>query len=159
MRTTIIPAQITTVEDKIAGSLSMMQILILVFPILFTALVYIFLPTPMKLNPYKIALVLTSVVICIGLVIRVKDKIIAQWLGVILKYYFRPKYFLYNKNDLTGRTVDVPPIPNIALYTKKPKQKVKATITPDPEVADLFKLQQLIDSGKVTVRYQFNKKL
>jgi len=29
MRTTIIPAQITTVEDKIAGSLNMTQILIL----------------------------------------------------------------------------------------------------------------------------------
>lgn len=159
MRTTIIPAQITTVEDKIAGSLSMMQILILMFPVLFTALVYIFLPTPMKLNSYKITLVLSSVVTCIGLVIRVKDIIIAQWLGVIVKYHFRPKYFLFNKNDLTGRTVDVPTVPNISLYTKKPKQKVKTMTTTDPELADLVKLQQLIDSGKVAVRYQFNKKL
>ena len=54
MRTTIIPAQITTVEDKIAGSLNMTQTLIMMFPVLWTALVYILLFPSMKLTSFNL---------------------------------------------------------------------------------------------------------
>ena len=40
MRTTVIPAQITTVEDKIAGSLNLTQILILMIPVFWATIVY-----------------------------------------------------------------------------------------------------------------------
>lgn len=154
MRTTIIPAQITTVEDKIAGSLNMTQILILMFPVLWTALVYIlFIPT-MKLAPYKLGLIGIVILICLVLVIRIKDKIVAEWLGVVLRYQFRPKYWLYNKNDITNRIIDVPDIPNIALVKRKSAKKVSDDQKPEVNISDLVRLEQLIDSGKVAVRYQ-----
>lgn len=154
MRTTIIPAQITTVEDKIAGSLNMTQILILMFPVLWTALVYILFIPIMKLAPYKLGLIGIVILICLVLVIRIKDKIVADWLGVVLRYQFRPRYWLYNKNDLTSRIIDVPDIPNIAPTKRKSTKKVSDEQQPEVNISDLVRLEQLIDSGKVAVRYQ-----
>lgn len=158
MKTTIIPAQITTVEDKIAGSLNMTQILILMFPVLWTALIYILLPVPMKLSSYKVGLIAACIFICIVLAIRVKEKIIAEWLGIILKYRLRPKYWLFDKNDLTSRQLDIPDIPNIAVSPRKKSAKSTRIHAADVAIADLVKVQNLIDTGKVAIRYQFEKK-
>lgn len=154
MRTTIIPAQITTVEDKIAGSLNMTQILILMFPVLWTALIYILFAPAMKIVPYKLGLIGVVIVMCLILVIRIKDKIVAEWLGVVLRYQFRPKYWLYNKNDTTNRIIDIPDIPDIALVKRKSTKKVSSDQKTEINISDLVRLEQLIDSGKVAVRYQ-----
>jgi len=158
MKTTIIPAQITTVEDKIAGSLNMTQILILMFPVLWTALIYILLPSPMKLSSYKVGLIAACVIVCIALAFRIKEKIVAEWLGILLKYRLRPKYWIFDKNDLTSRPLDIPDIPNIAVKPRKKLAKSTRTPTNDLAIADLVKVQNLIDTGKVAVRYQFEKK-
>lgn len=154
MRTTIIPAQITTVEDKIAGSLNMTQILILMFPVLWTALLYIVCIPTMKLAPYKLVLIALVTLICLILVIRIKDKIVAQWLGVVWRYQIRPKYWLYNKNDLSNRMVDVPDLADVALRQKKASKKVTRQSKAEVEIPDLVRLQQLLESGKVAVYYQ-----
>ena len=154
MRTTIIPAQITTVEDKIAGSLNMTQILILMFPVLWTALIYILFAPAMKLVPYKLGLIGVVIMICLILVIRIKDKIVAEWLGVVLRYQFRPKYWLYNKNDIANRIIDIPDIPDIAISKRKTTKKASSDQKTEINISDLVRLEQLIDSGKVAVRYQ-----
>ena len=154
MRTTIIPAQITTVEDKIAGSLNMTQILILMFPVLWTALIYILFAPAMKLVPYKLGLIGVVIVMCLILVIRIKDKIVAEWLGVVLRYQFRPKYWLYNKNDTANRIIDIPDIPDIAISKRKTTKKASSDQKTEINISDLVRLEQLIDSGKVAVRYQ-----
>jgi hypothetical protein len=156
MRTTIIPAQITTVEDKIAGSLNMTQILILMFPVLWTAIVYLIFYPAMKLTLYKLPVISVVAVICVILILRIKDKIIAEWLGVLLKFRLRPKYYLFNKNNLTERTIDIPDLPVEFVAVKKTvKVSVKAKNT-DIKLSDLIKLENFISSGK-SVRYQFNK--
>jgi len=154
MRTTIIPAQITTVEDKIAGSLNMTQILILMFPVLWTALIYILFAPAMKLVPYKLGLIGVVIMICLILVIRIKDKIVAEWLGVVLRYQFRPKYWLYNKNDIANRIIDIPDIPDIAISKRKTTKKASSDQKTEINISDLVRLEQLIDSGKIAVRYQ-----
>lgn len=157
MRTTIIPAQITTVEDKIAGSLNMVQILILMFPVLWTTIVYLLFYPAMKLTFYKLPLILLVILICVVLVLRIKDKIVAEWLGVLLKFRLRPKYYLFNKNDLTNRTVDIPDLPIEFVAAKKTVKEFVKTKSTDIKLADLIKLENFISSGKM-VRYQFNKK-
>ena len=154
MRTTIIPAQITTVEDKVAGSLNMTQVLILMTPILWTAIVYILLTPSMKLTSLKLVLIIISTTISGILALRIKDKIVAEWLGVLLKYRLRPKYWLYNKNDITNRTVDVPDIPDIALEPRKSSKQVASKRRTEINISDLVRFEQLIESGKVAVRYQ-----
>ena len=158
MRTTIIPAQVTTVEDKIAGSLNMTQILILMVPVLWTALVYVVFLPAVKIAPYKIVLVLFSVGICGVLALRIKDKIIAEWLVVVVKYQLRPRYWLYNKNSLAGRELDIPEVavePSLTKRTAKITKKAKEIRL---SVADLVRLENALGSGKVAVRYQFTKK-
>lgn len=157
MRTTIIPAQITTVEDKVAGSLNMTQVLILMTPILWTAIVYILLMPSMKLTSFKLVLIIISTTISGILALRIKDKIVAEWLGVLLKYRLRPKYWLYNKNDITNRIVDIPDIPDIVLVPRKSSRKVINKQKTEINIADLVRFEQLIDSGKVAVSYLIKK--
>ncbi len=157
MRTTIIPAQITTVEDKVAGSLNMTQVLILMTPILWTAIVYILLMPSMKLTSYKLVLIIISTTISGILALRIKDKIVAEWLGVLLKYRLRPKYWLYNKNDITNRTLDIPDISDIALVPRISSKKVANKQKTEINIADLVRFEQLIDSGKVAVSYSLKK--
>lgn len=157
MRTTIIPAQITTIEDKIAGSLSLTQILILIIPIFWTAIIYVGIGPTMKVTPLKISLVLVVLFICLLLIIRIKDKIVANWLAVIVRYQNRPRYWLYNKNDLTNRIVDIP----VEVVTQKTEKVVATqpdTVPTNVNVAELVRLEQLIRRGNVALRYQFTKK-
>ena len=158
MRTTIIPAQITTVEDKIAGSLSMTQILILMFPVLWTAMIYILFVPSMKLVGYKLTLILVATIICLILAFRIKEKIVAEWLGVLVSYRLRPKYWLFNKNDTTNRTIDIPELPVEQILAKKHTKKTVIVSAPDIDLLDQLRLEHLINSGKVAVRYQFEKK-
>ena len=159
MRTTIIPAQITTVEDKIAGSLNLTQILILMFPVLWTSLVYALFVPSMKLVPYKMILIVTASVVSVGLAIRIKEKIVAEWLGVLIRYQQRPHYYLFNKNDNTNRIVDIPELPKELTHTKQVIKMVVKKPTLDISVSDLAKFEHLVRSGKVAVRYQFGRKV
>jgi hypothetical protein len=158
MRTTIIPAQITTVEDKIAGSLNMTQILILMAPILWTVIIYILLVPSMKLTSLKLILIIISTATSSILALRIKDKIVAVWLGVLLKYRLRPKYYLFNKNDLTNRSLDIPDLPIEYIASKKQAKKPARAKSSEVTLSDLIKFEHLVSSGKVALHYQLNKK-
>jgi len=157
MRTTIIPAQITTVEDKIAGSLNLTQILMLMFPVLWTAFLYILIPPVMALPAYKLTLILLVTIISIILAIRVKNKLVIEWLLVLVRFQNRPKYYLANKNSLYERELD---IPQELTKPEKVSSKSPAKITNKKEltIPELVKLESLIESGKLAVRYQVGKK-
>ena len=155
MRTTIIPAQITTVEDKIAGSLSMTQILIMMIPVGLSAVIYILLAPSMKLVSYKLILIIATTVICLIMTIRIKDKIVAEWLGVLLKYTSRPRYYFFNKNNTTGRTVDLPILPKVRHATKTKAITNIQVVQDDINLSDQIKLDDLINSGKVALHYRF----
>ncbi len=157
MRTTIIPAQITTVEDKIAGSLSLTQILMLMFPILWTAFLYILIPPVMALPGYKLTLTLLVTVISIILAIRVKNKLVLEWLMVLVRFQNRSRYYLANKNSLYLRELD---LPQESRKLEKVSSKSPANIVDKKEltIPELVKLENLIESGKLAVRYQVGKK-
>lgn len=158
MRTTIIPAQITTVEDKIAGSLSMTQILLFITPVLWTTLVYTLFFPQMKLSVYKMPLILITSIICLILALRIKDKIVLEWVTVLLKYIARPKYYLFNKNTLCERQIDLPVILNTETITKKTKYINKVVDQERLSVADLIKLETIMSSGKLAVNFNFKEK-
>lgn len=155
MRTTIIPAQITTVEDKIAGNLSMAQILIMLIPVGLTAMIYSLLTPSMKLVSYKLFLIIAVTLVCLILAIRIKDKIVAEWLSVLIKYTNRPKYYLFNKNNLTGRTVELPIMPKERHISKS--KVIRNIEDPHDEInlSDQIKLDDLVNSGKVALHYRF----
>jgi hypothetical protein len=105
MKTAIVPAQVTTVEDRIVGNLNFSQMILLVLSVFLSALVFAGLPPLMTISPYKVVFVTWLITICYLLAVRVKGKIVAVWLGTLLKYYVRPKYFIYNKNSIASRNL------------------------------------------------------
>lgn len=160
MRTTVIPAQITTVEDKIAGNLNLTQILILMVPVFWTTIVYtIFIPA-LKLSWYKLPLVLIVLFICLGLSLRIKGKVVLNWLIVLLRFNTRPKYYVFNKNDKSFRALDIP------VFEKKPltlfkKSKAARTVklkTQGLAFSELVKLESLIRNPKYTLSFKSGKK-
>jgi hypothetical protein len=158
MRTTIIPAQITTVEDKIAGSLSMSQIFLLISPVLWATLVYTLFIPQMRLSTYKMPLILIATVICLVLAIRIKEKIVLEWIAVIFRYKSRPKYYLFNKNSLVERQIDLPKVLSSEIVAKKTKQENKDINEVKLTVADLIKLESIMSSGKLAVNFNFKEK-
>lgn len=118
MRSQVIPAQITTVEDKIAGDFSLTQIMLLLLPVLISSFIYAFLPPGMTFVFYKLILAGIFAVASITLAIRVKGRIIASWLVVLMRYNLRPKYYVYNKNSDTYREIIQPEIETVAVEKK-----------------------------------------
>ena len=116
MRTTVIPAQITTVEDKIAGSLNLTQIIILMVPVFWATLVFAMLPPRLHLVLYKLPIVLAVLLVSLILSLRIKGKVVLNWLFVLFRYNLRPRYYLFNKNDSYLRVMNLP------MFEKKPKK-------------------------------------
>ncbi len=160
MRTTVIPAQITTVEDKIAGNLNITQILILMVPVFWTTIVYTVFSPAMRLAWYKIPLVLVVLFLCLILSLRIKGKVLVEWLLVFFKYYLRPKYYLFNKNESYLRNLDLPVFEKkpVKLMSVKIAKKEAKQIAPIWSIADFVTLERLIASSKYTLSYKSGKK-
>ncbi len=132
MKMTVVPAQVTTVEDRIIGNLGFSQILLLVIPIFICAGVFVLIPPFMGSAVYKYVIMGVAAMIFCILSIRIKGKIVALWLVTLLRYNTRPKYYIFNKNISALRE-------NYSL-TKEQKepQKVDATKTTKRVKKDLL---------------------
>lgn len=160
MRTTVIPAQITTVEDKIAGSLNLTQIMILMVPVFWGTLVYAVFPVPMGLTLYKLPIVLIVLVFCLILSLRIKGKVVLNWLTVLLKFNLRPRYYLFNKNDAYLRDICLPEAEkrSLNLFQKAPQKKevkIKASIF---GVKELMSLRGFINNPNYSLSLKPDKR-
>ena len=85
MKITVVPAQVTTVEDRIIGNLGFSQILLLIVPIFIAAGVFVLIPPFMGGAIYKYVIMgIAAGIFCI-LAVRIKGKIVALWLVTLLK--------------------------------------------------------------------------
>ena len=98
MRTTVVPAQVTTVEDRIMGSLGLSQLALIVIPVFVGAGIFIIFPPVMHGSLYKYLISAAFALLMGILAVRIKGKIILLWLVTILRYNVRPKFYLFNKN-------------------------------------------------------------
>lgn len=108
MKTTVVPAQITTVEDKIAGSLTFQQIILLVMSLIIGTAIYLLVPPKLHVSAIKAALMLIQFALLGILAIRISGKILAEWLVVYLRYSLRPRVYIFKKSDLAQREVILP---------------------------------------------------
>lgn len=160
MRTTVIPAQITTVEDKIAGNLNLTQIVILMIPVFWTTIVYAIFPPRLYFLWYKLPLVLIVLALCIILSLRIKGKVVLSWLFVLVRYNLRPKYYLFNKNDTYLRALDLPQMQNKTYKLPKFAQhKIKnRNAAKSKRAIDIIKLKGFIKNPNYTLSLKPNKK-
>lgn len=155
MKTTVVPAQITTVEDKIAGSLTFMQIILLVFSLIFGTVLYAMIGPKLHLSSLKLVLIAIQFGFFGGLALRFKGRIIAEWLIIYLRYTSRPRIYIFTKNDLAAREIILPEI-------EKPiKQKVKSTAaktSKNPVRNEHLNLRGLLESPALAMSIKPSKK-
>ena len=157
MKTTIVPAQITTVEDRIAGNLNFPQIILLLGALFISTAIYAVLPVRFHLHTYKIVLMGLMSGFCCLLALRIQGKIVAQWLVILSRYTFRPMYHVFDKNDLYLRDVVVPPDTAVTKHHAKSTAATgKGQIT--VSLAEDIRLQELLNTRRSDLRFQFRKK-
>jgi hypothetical protein len=158
MRTAIIPAQIITVEDKIAGNLSFQQITILIIPLIFAMVVYIVFPPIMKFSMYKSIILLLVTIVSLFLTLRIKGIIVFQWILILLCYNLRPGYYIFNKNDITGRALDMPIISKTKSTPTKKQQTEEIQIKDTPLISDQIKLERVLSNPRLSIKFETTKK-
>lgn len=156
MKITVVPAQVTTVEDKIMGSLSLSQLMILLLPVFIGAALFAILPPAMGSALYKYILIGILAVICLALSIRIKGKIVALWIVTILRYNLRPKYYLFNKNVTTLRA-DYAEVKQTDTKTEKSKKESKVHI-PRLGTLETARVLATIDNPASNLRFETTKK-
>lgn len=156
MKITVVPAQVTTAEDRIMGSLSLSQLMIVLLPIFIGAALFAMFPPVMSSAAYKYILISILAVACLTMSIRIKGKIIAFWIVMILRYNLRPKYYLFNKNVATLR----------ADYIEvKPDEYKKESAASDSKVAiprlgtpEVIRVLTAIENPASNLRFETTKK-
>lgn len=157
MKTTTVPAQVTTVEDKIAGNLNAGQLFLLVLSVLSAFILYIVIPPTMKLTIPKVLLCVLSMLFFASLAIRIRGQILARWIVLIARYNFRPRFYVYNKNDLFLR--DIKPAEAEAEEVMETAHKPIITM-PDfyIPVTKLVELEQSLSDPRSALAFEANKK-
>lgn len=152
----IVPTQITTVEDKLVGGFTVRQFMLLAVPITLFILLLVLLPPRADVVTYKVVISCLVAFIAMPLAIKIKGKLLLDWLIVVIRYMARPRYYVYDKNTSYLRAM-----PREPRKTKAEQKKVAKT-------HDLFeaktlpakerlRLQSLIDQG-MSVSVEVSKK-
>jgi hypothetical protein len=141
MRATAIPAQVTTVEDRIVGNLSVSQLILLSAVVFGGGLLYALLPPMTTITPYKLVLWVVIGVPCALLAIRVKGAIMLAWVATLLQYWIRPRYYLFEKRSLHSREQYLSTPEVIEEETAKTSEHVqKASSLSSEEITSVMKL-------------------
>lgn len=155
MRTTIVPAQITTVEDKIAGSLNLTQIFLLMTPVFFGSIIYFAFPPRLHSAVYKLLLIAFIVLFCCVLAIRLKGKVLIEWFVILLRYSNRPRYFISNKNDAYQRETffeeSIKKQPKPQLHREK---QIEIDLTPQIALSDRIKLEHFLPYANLRIAFK-----
>ena len=100
MKVSIVPAQITTVEDRITANLSFTQLILLSIPLFLTALIFFLFPPIDTFSLYKLVVSILITSVSASLAIRVKDKLLLDLIKLRAKYALRPNLYVYRKQGL-----------------------------------------------------------
>lgn len=158
MKTTVVPAQITTVEDRIAGNLTFAQILLLILPLSISTLTYVVIGPRSRLTIMKGDLMLFEWFVLGVLSVRVNGKIVADWLRLFLRFTLRPCLYVFTKNDLASR--EMPGFSPInPLDTPQGTEELKPELAyPTLSEIDQFAVDQLLENPGLSIRFQLSKK-
>lgn len=156
MKVTVVPAQVTTVEDKIMGNIGLSQLLLFIAPVFIGGGCYIFLPPFSDFHPYKYVLIGIVAILCVLLAVRIKGKLIASWIVVLLRYNLRPRLYVFNKNTTMFRENYDGVIPTEEVATKEEAETHHHLPKLDFHAA--AKVHDLLDNPERRLRFESTKK-
>lgn len=156
MRSTIVPAQVTTVEDRIAGNLGLSQLLLLLVPVFVGSILYVVLPPFFAYHVYKVVLFVVLAVVCGLLAIRIKGQILLLWIISIARFNLRPRYFVFSKNSLYAReeTPAEPAEVEVSQVVEADQESKSSGLS----TAELIQVEAILANPAANVRFSTNKK-
>lgn len=157
MKTTVVPAQITTVEDRIAGSLTLPQITLMVISLVAGAGIYAVVPPKMHLGTIKLTLIIIQFAIFGILALRINGKIVADWLIIYSRYSMRPRRYIFTKNDLIYREI-VAEEKNIATEKTQKNISESKNIVKPLTLLEQRNLKKIFDNDSLTISFKPSKK-
>jgi hypothetical protein len=147
MKVTVVPAQVTTVEDRIIGSLGLSQILLLSAPIFGGCVLYIVLPPIMHAAVYKVVVMMLFLLTCALLSLRIRGKIMLFWLIAILRY---------NLRSLHARDLNEPE-PSMVMENNTEQVKKKSRRKLPLSIAEVAQIERLIDNPAANLSFENRK--
>jgi hypothetical protein len=158
MKRSTVPAQITTVEDRIFGGLTPQQLALLMAPFLLGFVMFALMPPNFHLTPYKLTVVVALEVICAALSARIKDKILLYWLITIVQYNLRPRLYVFDKNDPFLRpTYESPKEDAKGAAKKKQDKAVKVAEVPRIALHDAVRAEAAMLDPRAKMRFETGK--
>ena len=131
MKTSVVPAQVTTIEDRIIGNLGFSQILLLIIPVFLSAGIFTFLPPILNGALYKYILMAILLILCIILSIRIRGKMLRE---------------NYTKKEI--------PIKKETISRSYEKQKKTVQL----DISTTMKARELIENPTANTRFETDKK-
>ena len=159
MKTAIVPAQVTTVEDKLAGNLTVTQLFIMVAGLGLATLIYVLVGPKYHFTTWKIGSILATAIVFGGLSLRIHGRIVSEWLIILTRYWQRPHQYVFTKNDFQSRS-----IPD---YESETATKTITHIKPTfalpssidfPSLPERIKVEALLDNPSLAVRFVMAEK-
>ena len=151
MKTAIVPAQVTTIEDRIAGNFTISQLLILMAGMGLATLIYLLVVPRYQFNPLKLVSITAVVVLIAPLAIRIQGKIIADWLIILTRFWQRPHRYIFTKNDPATRSA---PIAEAKQKTAEQKTVTSVKkVTDQLSMPDRTRVDELLDNPTLAVRF------
>lgn len=157
MKTTVVPAQVTTVEDKIAGNLNFTQLLLMTTPVFLSGAIFAFVPPFLRLRSYKVIICTLLTLVCLTLAIRIKGKILLLWISIIGRYNIRPRYYLYNKNDSYLRHEPITRHEAVPVKAEPTIEK-DTVLLKDVPLTELVRLEDAVADPRAKFHFKTTKK-
>jgi hypothetical protein len=158
MKSATVPAQVTTIEDKIAGNLTLQQIVLLASPVFIDFALYVVMPTTLKLNAYKLVIMAIVTASSAILAIRVKSKILLVWAVTICRYNARPRHYVFNKNNVHLRAEAPVPVHEAQVRTIPDTEQSNQQVLRLPSDEDILKLECILTDPLTNLSFATSKK-
>lgn len=157
MKATIVPAEVTSVEDKITANLSMSQLILFAMPMFMGALMYWILPPSMDYSPYKLVVIGLITVISFILAIRINGKIVLLWIITISRYNRRPKLYLFDKRSVYARE-DYPEVKQEVRHKVATKKQSDFSVQPKLSIRESDFVYSTLNDPIKRLNFETNKK-
>lgn len=155
MRSTIVPAQVTTVEDRIVGNLGVSQVLLLVSPLFLLFTFRLLLPPFGHLTSLKVTIWIAISSLLALSALRIRGTIVLFHATSIVRYMQRPTYYLFDKHSSAGRTQYTGPEALIEDARPVVSETVQRTLLLN--TAEVANLERLLANPAANVSFDFTK--
>jgi hypothetical protein len=158
MKTSIVPAQMTTVEDKVAGNISLLQLILLSAPIFVGTLLFVIVPPFLDVSIVKTVIMFLMTGVSWTLAVRINGRLVLDWVQMIGRYNLRPRYYVADKNSsflrqaVPVKTAQTDPVP-IRDATETVTAVPHTLLTPQ-----IVRIESLITDPAANLKFNFDRK-